>query len=138
MRTSVVVLTVICFLAAVPAAAGETQEELQKKFESRLEKLQNYKDGNKLGETHEGYVEALKEKYLKDKKLDKIIKDENSDREKLYTLIAKKQSTGKQKVAVEDVGKQNAIIKFKKAGMEEYFKGKDGKWRRKKDMLKKK
>lgn len=132
MRTVVVVLTAIFLLATVPAAAGESKEDLQKKFESRLKELQSYKKADKLGETNKGYVEALKKEYLKDKKLDKIIKNENSDRKKLYTLIAKKQ-----KAAVENVGRQNAIIKFKKAGMEEYFKGKDGKWRRKRDMLKK-
>lgn len=140
MRTVVIVLTAICFLAAVPAAAtaGESKAELQKKFEARLKTIQAYKEKDKLGETNLGYIEALKEEYLKDKKLDKIIKDENGDREKLYEIMAKELSTDKEKVTAKDVGTNNVKLKLRKAGPEEYFKCKDGKWRRKKEMVKKK
>lgn len=134
-----IVLSVLCFLTvAVAGAAAETRDELKKKFEGRLEDLQKYKSAGKVGETHEGYVEALKEKHLEDKDLKKIVDAENADRKTLYGIIAKEQSTDKKKVTVAEVGKQNAIVKFKKAGPAEHFKAKDGKWRKKEAMLKEK
>ncbi len=133
------VLFTFCFLGImVGSADGETRDQLKKKFEKRLGKLQEYKSANKVGETSKGYVEALDKKYLKDKDFKKLVDAENADRKKLYEIIAKEQSTDKKKMTVAEVGKQNAIVKFKKAGAAEYFKGKDGKWRTKKEMLKKK
>ncbi len=131
-----IVLSTLCFLTvAVAGAAAGTRGELKKEFEERLEDLQKYKSAGKVGETHEGYVEALKEKYLKDKDLKKIVDAENADRKTLYGIIAKEQSTDKKKVTAAEVGNHNVKVKFEKAGLEEYFKAKDGKWRQKKAML---
>ena len=134
-----IVLSVLCLLVvAVPGAGAETREELKKKFEKRFKDLQKYKKAGKIGETNVGYVEALDEKYLKDKDLKKLLDAENADRTKLYKIVAKLHPTDDGEVTIEHVGKQNAMLKFKKAGPEEYFKGKDGKWRQKKAMLKEK
>ncbi len=132
-----IVLSALCFLTvAVAGAAAETRDELKKKFEKRLEDIQKHKSAGKVGETHEGYVEALKEKYLEDKDLKKIVDAENADRKTLYGIIAKEQSTDKKKMTVAEVGNNNVKVKFEKAGPAEYFKAKDGKWRQKEAMLK--
>jgi uncharacterized protein YdbL (DUF1318 family) len=135
-RVAVVLAAVFVAASACPGAE-ESKEDLKKKFEKRLEDVQKYKQAGKVGETCQGYLEALKEDYVKkDKKLKKLLEAENADRKKLYGIIAKEQSTEKEKVTAEDVGKQNVKIKFKKAGKDEYFKAKDGKWRKKSEMLK--
>jgi uncharacterized protein YdbL (DUF1318 family) len=139
MNRIMTILLVLCFVGiTIGDAVGETRDQLKGKFEKRLEKLQEYKGANKVGETNKGYAEALDEKYLKDKDLKKLVDAENADRKKLYKMIAKEQSTAEKKMTIEEVGKQNAIVKFKKAGGSEYFKGKDDKWRTKEEMLKKK
>jgi uncharacterized protein YdbL (DUF1318 family) len=122
-------------LGGAVRAKEESKDAIAKRLEGRLDALQEYKDAGKLGETNRGYVEAVKPAYLKDKKLKKLVAAENEDRRKLYVLVAEEQSSDEEKVSVEQVGKQNAIIKFRKAAEREYFKGKDGKWRTKKEML---
>ncbi len=135
-RTTVIAITAILMLAATGSTArAATKEELSKRFKKRFDALQKYKDAGKVGETSTGYVEALDAKYLKDKNLKKIVEAENADRRELYELLARELSNPKTPVTAEQVGKQNAINKFKKAAGHEYFKGKDGKWRTKKEML---
>ena len=129
-------LTIVCVAASVVTAAGETEADLKKKFEKRNDEIVKAKDEGKVGETHEGYLEALKEETLKkDKALKKLIEEENKDRKKLYKIVAKKQSTEKEKMTVEAVAKAAVKVKFSKAGDKEYFKGKDGKWRTKAQMV---
>ncbi len=128
-------LMALVVLGGAVRAKEESKDAIAKRLEGRLDALQEYKDAGKLGETNRGYVEAVKPAYLKDKKLKKLVAAENEDRRKLYALVAEEQSTDEEEVSVEQVGKQNAIIKFRKAAEREYFKAKDGKWRTKKEML---
>ncbi len=136
MYRALLALTIVFVAASVFMAAEETEESLKKKFEKRHDEIVKQKDAGKVGETHEGYLEAIKEETLKkDKALKTLIDEENKDRKKLYAIVAKKQSTEKQKVTAETVGNAAVKVKFDKAGDKEYFKGKDGTWRTKAQMV---
>lgn len=124
-------LAVVVALAAI-AMAGDSKDDLKKRFKERHDKLVEMKEDGKIGETYLGYVEAVKNEYAKDDAVKKLITAENEDRRKLHAILAEEEGT-----SVEDVARQSAIFKFRKAGLEEWFKAKDGVWRQKKDMLKK-
>lgn len=113
-------------------SAAETKESLKKRFEARHAKLLGYKTAGKVGETAGGYVMVVKAEYASDTAMNAVLEAENADRKALYAILAKEQG---QTVAY--IGRQNAIFKFKKAGPDEYFRGRDGVWRQKKEMLKK-
>ena len=131
-----VALSVACLVVFASYAAGETEDALKKKMEKRIDDIQKHKDAGKVGETHEGYLEAVKEDDLKkDKALKKLIEAENADRKNAYGMIAKRLSTKEKKMTVKAVGNNAVKIKFDKAGDKEYFKGKDGKWRTKAQMV---
>lgn len=104
----------------------------QARMEERYSELKKLKKVGTVGETNLGYVEVVTEKYAKDKDIQKILAAENADREELYRIIANQSKT-----SVEVVAKNNALRIFEKANDEEYFEGKDGKWRQKKKMKKK-
>jgi len=99
----------------------------QARMEERYSELKKLKKVGNVGETNMGFVKAVTEKYAKDKNIQKILSAENADREKLYRIIANQSKT-----SVEVVAKNNALRIFEKANDQEYFEGKDGKWRQKK------
>ena len=125
---SLLVSTLALLFAATTAAQAASMAELKKRFKERYPKLLKAKTEGKAGETFKGYVEAVKEEYLKDEALKKLLDDENADRKTLYGAIAKKENTTPEKVA-----ERNAVRKFKRAKKGEYLKNKDGKWEQKKD-----
>jgi uncharacterized protein YdbL (DUF1318 family) len=128
-----VILGILGTAVALQAAwATPSKKELKKRFEDRHEQIVELKTAGKIGETTKGYLEAVTEEAAADKKVAALLEAENADRKALYGLLA-----GEQKTTVEAVARQNAIFKFKKAAKSELFKGKDGTWRKKADMLKK-
>ncbi|MBN2713947.1 MAG: DUF1318 domain-containing protein [Planctomycetes bacterium] len=128
MMVFVALLAVAVFASS--AYAGDTKESIKERLEKRHPELLKLKVSGKVGEISQGYVEAIKDNDAKDKDIKKIIDEENADRKALYEIIAKEDKT-----TVEQVGKHAFIVKFEKAGLNEYFKGKDGVWRTKKEML---
>ena len=136
MKRIMLALTVVCVAVTTFAVAEDTEDSLKKKFEKRNDDVVKAKNDGKVGETSEGYLEAIKEETLKkDKALKTLIEEENKDRKALYKLVAKRQSTEKEKMTIEAVAKAAVKVKFEKAGDKEYFKGKDGKWRTKAEMV---
>ena len=129
--TAVLAAAVFTLCTGIGLAAA-TKESLKKNFEARHPKILTLKTIGKVGETSKGFLEPVKVKFAPASKEQKMIEAENGDRSKLYAILAKEQNT-----TVEEVGRQNAIFKFKKAGLDDYFKGKVGTWRQKKEMLKK-
>ena len=131
-RITRLMLTILVLAAATEVSvAVETEAAIKKKFEARHKALLKFKTAGKIGETAKGYVEPLEPSFAREPKVKSLVDAENADRKTLYGLLARKQ-----KASVGEVARQNAILKFKKAGTEEFFKGKDGVWRKKKDMLK--
>lgn len=121
----------VCFsLAFLPVAgAEETKESLKQRFAGRHQALLKLKQSGAVGETYLGFVEARPNASLDDA-AKTLLSDENADRRTLNALLAAEQDT-----TAEEVGRQSAIFKFRMAGPEEWFKGRDGTWRQKKDML---
>jgi uncharacterized protein YdbL (DUF1318 family) len=119
----------LIFVGVSIAYAQDSKEGIKTRMKERYPQLKELKEQGKVGETHLGWVEVVEAKYGKDDAIKEIIAEENADREILYTMIAKNTEA-----TPEEVGKQNAFRIFKKAKQEEYFKGKDGKWRQKKDV----
>jgi uncharacterized protein YdbL (DUF1318 family) len=126
---SVAVFLSLLALVAVPCVVrAASVEELQKRFKERYPKLLQAKTDGKIGETYKGYVEAVKEEYLKDEAVKKLINDESADRKELYELMAKEEGT-----TVEKVAERNAVRNFKKAKKGQFLKGRDEKWEQKKE-----
>ena len=130
---SLMLCIMVIFVGTPAAMAEDSKDEIKIRMKKRYPEVKKLKEEKKVGETCLVFVEALNEKYAKDKEVKKIVSAENADRKKLYPIIAKATKT-----TSEIVGKNNAIRIFNKAGDEEYFKTEEGKWRQKKDMKKKK
>jgi uncharacterized protein YdbL (DUF1318 family) len=118
-------------LLAVGAAAASAADlgALKKSFQERYPKLKKAKEEGKIGETYLGHVEAVKEEYLKDAAIKKLIDDENADRKTLYQAIAEKEGITPEKVAA-----RNAVRNFERAKPDEWLKPSDGKWVQKKNL----
>ena len=123
---------VVTLSGAALAQTTASRSEIKARMKARYPELVKLKEKGNIGETHLGFVAAVTAKDSANKVIAKIVKDENADRQQLYQLIAKGA-----KSTVEEVGKTNAARIFDKAGNEEFFKGKDGKWRKKKGLRKK-
>jgi len=112
-------------LMLLGAAAAQAVDfaKLKERFKQRYPKLLKAKNAGKIGETFQGYVEAVKPEYLQDADLKKLLEDENADRKTLYKAIADKEGVPPEKVA-----ERNAVRNFKRAKPGHYLKNKDGKW----------
>jgi uncharacterized protein YdbL (DUF1318 family) len=117
-------LAAVALATAVPAARAASMPELRKRFAARLPALNKLKAAGKIGETDKGYVEARVA--LGDKKLTKLLADENADRTALYQIIARQTGT-----TVQAVAKRNGLRNWQKARRGEWYK-KKGKWIQKK------
>lgn len=127
-RTGFAVACVGMLMAFTAVRAGE--EELKERLKTRHEQVVQLKTLGKVGETAAGYLEIVDKTALADPKIKTLVDAENSDRKELYAVLAEAE-----KATAEEVGRQNAILKFTRAGREEYFRGKDGDWRTKIQML---
>lgn len=116
-------LVAVALSLAPSTARADTEEELKKKIADQQPQVTKQKDAGKIGETAEGYLAAVKEEYLKEAEVKKLVDEANDNRRKVYAIIAKRQNTTVEAVAAV-AGARN--IKGAKAG--HYVKGADGKW----------
>ena len=121
----------VAFATCAPASAEPTQDELKARFKERHAAILKLKTAAKAGETTGGYLEALTPAAAGEAAVKTLVDAENQDRQQLYALLARQENT-----TAQDVARQNAIRTFTMAGPDEYFKGKDGAWRKKSEMLK--
>jgi len=119
----------LCTVVLGAVARADTKEEIVDRMAKRLDTVKKYKAEGKIGETFDGLVAAVKEEYLGDKDLKKLVDDENADRKKFYELGAEKFKTTPEKFAL-SAGKRN----FRDAKPEDWLKPKDAKWIQKKDL----
>lgn len=124
-------ITILAALLATLVLAGtaraDRESELKESFKERLPKLNEAKDAGKIGETFEGYVEAVKSEYAGDSKIKDLVGEENKDRKEIYKIIAERQGT-----TVEKVSRLRGEQNFNRAKSGHYLKGSDGKWTQKK------
>jgi uncharacterized protein YdbL (DUF1318 family) len=119
----------VILLCSTSMFADSSRDDIKKRMKQRYPMITEMKEKGKIGETHLGYIDLINPEAKKDSVVLAILRDENTDRELLYNLIAEQTETNP-----ELVGRQNAFRIFQKAGDDEYFKAADGQWRRKKDM----
>lgn len=122
MKFSVLLLIAVFAWSSSPALAAPTKKELQAKFEQRYPEIRKFKTEGKLGETSEGFIEAVKSA---EGALATLIADENNDRRALYQLIAAEQS-----ITPEAVAKLAAQKNFQRAKPGDYLK-ENGAWKQK-------
>jgi uncharacterized protein YdbL (DUF1318 family) len=118
-------LAITLAFAAPSAHAADSKSEkakLRARSESRYPEVRKYKSAGKVGETSEGFLEAVKES---DAALGKLIDEENADRRALYQLISKDQGAN-----VDAVARKAAQINFRDAKKGDYLKDGD-QWRQK-------
>ena len=131
---------VLVFVPDLPDVHADERSELKQRFKDRYKTLVALKDAGKIGEMGNGLVDAVESRYLTEVARTKptkvtvgdLIAAENKDRERLYELIA-----AETKATPEDVAVRNARRHFERARPNHFFKRKDGKWVRKRDIDKK-
>ncbi len=136
MKAMTIAMTgLFCLFLALTAMADDAAEigKLKENFKKRYPTILKLKDAGKIGETTKGKIGAVKAAYLEEKASGEttvraIIAAENTDRDRLYVLMAKQAETTVDKVAAR-AAKRN----FGKASLEHYLKLKSGKWVKKKD-----
>jgi hypothetical protein len=129
-------IPMIISLLTVTAAAQDERQELKESMRKRYPLRAALTDMGKIGEVDTGYVDVLKDAYRSEKAdpkddasptIGSLVDAENTDRRRLYALLAKDLEKSPQ-----DVATQNAIRSFKKAKPEHYLKVSGKVWIQKK------
>ena len=113
-------------LMSASFAQADEVGDLQKRFKERYPKLAELRNDGTLGETWDGWTEAVKEATPE---VAAFVAAESADRKRLYAIIAERQGA-----KPEEVGERNAVRIFKSAEPHHYLKLKDGKWVQRKDI----
>lgn len=100
--------------------------DMRDRFEKRLPEITALKKSGKIGETFDGYVEAVTPAYAADPKTAELIKAENTDRLDYYQAIARAAQSD-----VGYVGELSAMKRFEAAQKGEYLRYRDGTWKQK-------
>jgi len=125
-RLTPVFIGVFILLGTLSPAPAESLDSLKGNFKKRFPSVAALKKAGKIGETKSGTLEAVRPEYMQDRKVSSIVNAENSDRRKLYQILAKQQKTTPKVVA-----QRNASRNFSKAGKGEFLKHGDGNWKKK-------
>lgn len=109
--------------------------ELKKRFEARADRLNRWKTQGLIGETFEGWVEAVHDDLIKGEQRE-VVADENADRKALYALIAERvdESGESRHVPPRAVADRNARRNFDKAESAHLLKVSEGYWISKRDL----
>jgi uncharacterized protein YdbL (DUF1318 family) len=105
------------------ANIAATKEQLKARFEQRYPQVRAMKDKGAIGETSKGLLEAVKSG---DSAADRLVAEENTDRQELFKVIADSEGTTPDAVA-----ERLATRNFANAKTGDYLKGPDGVWKRK-------
>ena len=127
-RRTFVLTTLIALLASflaapAPALAQDAEmKALQKRFKARDPEVRKLKSAGVVGETDDGFLDFVDKR---DSAAAKTVDEENADRRELYALIARKEGTKPEAVAI-----VNAKRNFDRAKPGEYLRTK-GNWAKK-------
>ncbi|MCC7406738.1 MAG: YdbL family protein [Phycisphaeraceae bacterium] len=126
-RIMLIILTLTLAMSACLVHAQQDEKEaLRKRFEARDPAVQQLKNQGKVGETYLGYLELRPGQSL-DEQTQATFDQENTDRRRLYQIIAKEQNT-----AAENVGRRAAQRNFARAATGHWLKGEREGWYQKK------
>ena len=122
MRTKIFITMISFFLSIIlitGASAFAGSEKIKARMKERLPVIKALKAEGVIGENNIGYLEFIDGNQAKKN----AINAENSDREKVYSAIAKQQGT-----TVENVGKRRALQIAEKANPGEWLQDESGQW----------
>jgi len=114
--TITISLVIVSFLFSSASAFGES---IKAQMKARLPVVAELKEKGVVGENKKGYLQFVGQK----KEKEEVIAAENADRKKVYTHIAKKQST-----TLQLVGERRALQIAKKAKPGTWLQDQSGKW----------
>lgn len=121
-------------LALVSPAMADSKDAVTARMKARFPLLAEAKDAGKIGETPQGFAEAVKAEFGKEAAIARLLAEENADRKELYGLLAKEISAREGKeVSPAAVGELNATRIYKDAKPTDWFKSRQGTWFQKKD-----
>lgn len=100
--------------------------DMRDRFEKRLPEITKLKKEGKIGETFDGYVEAVTPADAANPEIAALLKAENADRLAYYQAVAR---TAQSNVGY--VGELSAMKRFEAAIAGEYLRYRDGTWKRK-------
>jgi uncharacterized protein YdbL (DUF1318 family) len=133
-------VAVLVAVLVIPDALAreDTADDLKRRLAQRDPELKRLKKAGKVGETWEGYIEAVEPVYLDEKPVKRLVNEENADREAVYALIAERTNAeqanaAKQKVTTRAVARRSATRKFEIAGPTDYLKVAGATWIQKRD-----
>ncbi|MEA1968662.1 MAG: DUF1318 domain-containing protein [Thermodesulfobacteriota bacterium] len=112
------IFVVFSFFAVQAVFAGNIKERMKK----RLPQIVQMKKQGIIGENFRGYLEFVSAKKINEA----LVANENRDRKKIYSAIAKQQNA-----AIKKVEELRGIQIVQKAHKGEYLKKKDGTWYKK-------
>lgn len=121
-----VMTTLVLGLFAAGAFAASSRAELKERFIARYPEVAQLKSDGKIGETAQGYLDAVKSQYSSEPKVSQILGAENADRTDLFADIA-----AETKANAADVAARAGARNFQNAKPGEWLKYADGSWRQK-------
>lgn len=125
---------VLALLGVHVVSLGQvTEAELKSRFAERFQQISRLKAQGELGETWQGYLEAVAGEAQLSDEARRLMRDENADRRELYRLIASRVEAGERRVSPEQVGQRNALRNLDNAKPNELLKVREGYWIRKRD-----
>lgn len=116
-------LLLVTVFAVTSVAHADEMEQLKARFQERETKLQKLKTEGAAGETFQGFIETPK---TATDEVKKLLEEENTDRRRLYALIAQKEG-GTPDLVADRAARRN----FSRAKSGEMLKFPDGVWRKK-------
>ena len=121
----IMAVIIVAWGASATASVEDQLSKLKRSFMNRYQQLLKLKGEGKIGETWDGWIEAVRPEYMREAAVRTVVDGENRDRGELYRLMAAQQN-----VTTAVVAQRNAARLAEKALPGHYFKGKDGVWRR--------
>lgn len=139
MKHIILVMCAVLTLANGPvfAQSGPSKDQLKVQFKAREAELKDLKKSGKVGETIDGYVDAVDASAAGDQKISQLLSAENQDRRALYQILAdeinKENPKAPVQATVETLATRNAMRNIERAGPDEFLRVADDHWIRVKD-----
>lgn len=138
MKRFIFILSALLMLCGVAAPVhAQTKDQLKAQFKAREADLSELKQKGRIGETIDGYVEAVDRAAPADEKVARLVSDENKDRRRLYQIVADEINTEHQgapvKATVATIAARNAARNIERAGENEMLRVEKDHWIRARD-----
>ena len=139
MKRFILTLSILIALVsiAVPALAQPSKDQLKEQFKSRDTEIKDLKNRGQIGETIDGYIDAVDSAAASDAAISKLLSAENKDRRDLYQLLAdeinKENPKAPVRATIETIANRNALRNIEHADQNEFLRVAKEHWIRVKD-----